>query len=352
MIAAPPHNPADTSSQSRLGHSCSLCFWNELLNARRMPPAQDFLYQFSRCRFALIRNAEFATLNNMFLALKSKARAVGEQSWWILGELLLKHNAWHTGAFRSVSDLLVDVDKASPWYELSRIFAVYYLNTAAEFKSSFRIASQVFDASSEKSCSSAALFIGCDLKCAAVEWRFWNRSENLSLVCEGLQGDLAFVDDVLAGKYDCSSISKTRLLLAIGMFSVNVCDYSLARHCLVQALGYAGGKASMWYPRIVSGLSLCAYFLSHKDTSRSFLEDCVFALPKSIGPVGWQLRVAYLYYLHGHVTRRAGYANVFSMTPTRRRRYAIMYGLIFIVPNLVFTRALRFWRVTVVGPRR
>lgn len=320
-------------------HNLCEMFLAEIANARHLPASPEFEGRFSHLRFQLIRSGRLQALDSILQALLRKAISIGDERWLQLSQLLLKHNAWHSGDFRSLDDLLTTVSAKSDCYLLSRLFAGYYLNTAGYFSESFEVFTELLNTPSSKF-KNESFHIGCDVKCACIEWRFWNRNEHLALI-DDLESDLIFVQSVIDGQHVCDTKSKTRILLAVGVFFLSYYNYAASKFFLSLAFRVSSGERSQWYARIASGLSICEYYLGSHVRSFSFLQDAERRLDSHFGPAGWQLRVAYSHYLHGNKERaNALCESIMRQTQQKKELGYFVWASIY---RLEFTGALTQW---------
>ena len=255
----------------------------------RTTQSDNFALILRNSRFELLRRRQYQTLGTVLATLHRRALDIGDTDLVELARLLQRHNAWHTGGLHASDLSAPDRTASTCWAALDDALTGFQLNTLAQFReSTIRL---------ERACSStpealraAQFFLGLDLVPICTAWKFWNRNELGGE--DKLVDDISLTESVMRGHIPATAQTQLHLLLAIGIYYLNLRNYPAAKAYLIASYRASIGKTSRLYPRVASALALCELHLGNPAAAHTYYCDAAQGLPRHFGPTGWQLRLA------------------------------------------------------------
>lgn len=256
----------------------------------RTTESDNFALTLRNTRFELLRRRDYHTLGSILTFLHRRALDLGDTDLLELARILQRHNAWHTGELDTASQTdTPEPITSSCWTALDDALTGFQLNTLAQFTASTTRLERACSATPQAR-QAAQFFLGLDLIPICTAWKFWNRNELGG--DDNLLDDLALTENVLRGHTPATAQTQLQLLLAIGIYYLNLRNYPLAKTYLTASYRASIGKPSRLYPRIASALALCELHLGNPADADAYYRDAAAGLPRHFGPTGWQLRLA------------------------------------------------------------
>ncbi|OIN81180.1 hypothetical protein [Mycobacterium malmoense] len=255
----------------------------------RTTESDNFALTLRNTRFELLRRREYQTLGSILTLLHRRALDLADTHLCELARILQRHNAWHTGGLESGQADTPEPSTSACWAALDDALTGFQLNTLAQFSESTTRLERACSATPQAR-QAAQFFLGLDLVPICTAWKFWNRNEIGG--DDNLLDDLALTESVMRGDPAATAQTQLQLLLAIGIYYLNLRNYPVAKTYLIASYRASIGKPSRLYPRIASALALCELHLGNPADADAYYRDAAAGLPRHFGPTGWQLRLA------------------------------------------------------------